>query len=52
MMSSRTALKGAAIGTGSPREALIEANRVLQADNPTFMFVTVIMACTNLVPAR
>ncbi|WP_420623512.1 PP2C family protein-serine/threonine phosphatase [Candidatus Poriferisodalis sp.] len=44
MMSSRTALKGAAIGTGSPREALIEANRVLQADNPTFMFVTVIMA--------
>ena len=44
MMSSRTALKGAAIGTGSPREALIEANRVLQADNPTFMFVTVIIA--------
>ena len=44
MMSSRTALKGAAIGTGSPREALIEANRVLQADNPTLMFVTVIMA--------
>ncbi|WP_419552838.1 PP2C family protein-serine/threonine phosphatase [Candidatus Poriferisodalis sp.] len=44
MMSSRTALKGAAIGTGSPRQALIEANRVLQADNPTFMFVTVIMA--------
>ena len=44
MMSSRTALKGAAIGTGSPREALIEANRVLQADNPTFMFVTVVMA--------
>ena len=43
MMSSRTALKGAAIGTDSPREALIEANRVLQADNPTFMFVTVIM---------
>ena len=43
MMSSRTALKGAAIGTGSPREALIEANRVLQADNPTLMFVTVIM---------
>ena len=44
MMSSRTALKGAAIGTGSPREALVEANRVLQADNPTLMFVTVIMA--------
>ncbi|WP_419841104.1 PP2C family protein-serine/threonine phosphatase [Candidatus Poriferisodalis sp.] len=44
MMSSRTALKGAAIGTGSPREALIEANRVLQADNPTLMFVTVVMA--------
>ncbi len=44
MMSSRTALKGAAIGTGSPREALIEANQVLSADNPTFMFVTVIMA--------
>ena len=44
MMSSRTALKGAAIGAGSPKEALIEANRVLQADNPTFMFVTVIMA--------
>ncbi len=44
MMSSRTALKGAAIGTGSPREALVEANRVLQADNPTLMFVTVILA--------
>ena len=47
MMSSRTALKGAAIGTGSPREALIEANRVLQADNPTLMFVTVIMSVYN-----
>ncbi len=44
MMSSRTALKGAAIGTGSPREALIEANQVLQADNPTLMFVTVVTA--------
>ena len=44
MMSSRTALKGAAIGRGSPKEALMEANQVLQADNPTFMFVTVIVA--------
>ncbi len=44
MMSSRTALKGAAIGSGSPGAALAEANRVLQADNPTAMFVTVIAA--------
>ena len=44
MMSSRVALRGAVIGTGSPRDALIEANRVLQADNPTFMFVTVVLA--------
>ena len=44
MMSSRTALKGAAIGSGSPGAALAEANRVLQADNPTAMFVTVISA--------
>ena len=42
MMSSRTALKGAAIGSGSPGDALAEANHVLQADNPTKMFVTVV----------
>ena len=44
MMSSRTALKGAAIGSGSPGATLAEANRVLQADNPTRMFVTVVTA--------
>ena len=42
MMSSRTLLKGAAIGRGVPGEALSEVNDLLTEDNETFMFVTVL----------
>ncbi len=44
MMSSRTALKGAAIGVREPEQVLTEVNNQLQQDNPTFMFVTLIYA--------
>ena len=44
MMSSRTALKGAAIGVRDPEKVLTEVNNQLQQDNPTFMFVTLIYA--------
>jgi len=44
MMSSRTALKGAAIGVREPQMVLAEVNNQLQQDNPTFMFVTLIYA--------
>ena len=44
MMSSRTALKGAAIGVRDPQMVLTEVNNQLQQDNPTFMFVTLIYA--------
>ncbi len=44
MMSSRTALKGAAIGVREPKMVLTEVNNQLQQDNPTFMFVTLIYA--------
>ncbi|MCY3860700.1 MAG: SpoIIE family protein phosphatase [bacterium] len=47
MMSSRTALKGAAIGVREPRMVLAEVNNQLQQDNPTFMFVTLIYALFN-----
>ena len=42
MMSSRTLLKGAAIGTNDPGEALGEVNRLLYEENETLMFVTVL----------
>ncbi len=42
MMSSRTLLKGAAIGLGSPSEVLAEVNNLLCEDNETAMFVTLI----------
>jgi len=44
MMSSRTLLKGAAIGCHEPREVLAEVNDLLEADNTTAMFVTVLYA--------
>ncbi len=47
MMSSRTALKGAAIGVRDPEKVLTEVNSQLQQDNPTFMFVTLIYALYN-----
>lgn len=47
MMSSRTALKGAAIGVRDPEKVLTEVNNQLQQDNPTFMFVTLIYALYN-----
>ena len=42
MMSSRTLLKGAAIGMGDPGAVLAEVNKMLNEDNETFMFVTVL----------
>ena len=44
MMSSRTLLKGAAIGRGAPGEVLSEVNDLLTEDNEAFMFVTVLYA--------
>ena len=44
MMSSRTLLKGAAMRTGGPGEALAEVNEVLNEDNDACMFVTMIYA--------
>ena len=42
MMSSRTLLKGAAVGKGHPGEVLTEVNSMLVEDNETGMFVTVL----------
>ena len=42
MMSSRTLLKGAAIGLGEPDKVLEEVNRMLYEDNRTTMFVTIL----------
>ena len=47
MMSSRTLLKGAAIGTGDPGEALQEVNDLLYEENETMMFVTVLYSVYN-----
>ena len=44
MMSSRTLLKGAAIGSGDPGKVLREVNDLLHEDNETAMFVTVLYA--------
>ena len=44
MMSSRTLLKGSAIGHGAPGDVLSEVNDLLNEDNETFMFVTVVYA--------
>ncbi len=42
MMSSRTLLKGAAIGQGDPDSVLTEVNNILHEDNRNDMFVTVL----------
>ena len=47
MMSSRTALKGSAIGVREPDIVLNEVNNQLHQDNPTFMFVTLVYALYN-----
>lgn len=44
MMSSRTLLKGCAIGMGAPGEVLGEVNTLLNEDNETVMFVTLVYA--------
>ena len=44
MMSSRTLLKGAAIGMGTPGAVLSEVNDLLNEDNDTIMFVTLLYA--------
>ncbi len=44
MMSTRTLLKGAAIGTLKPGEVLREVNDLLNEDNEASMFVTVLYA--------
>ena len=47
MMSTRTLLKGAAIGSRGPGEVLREVNDLLHEDNEAFMFVTVLYAVYN-----
>ncbi len=44
MMSSRTLLKGCAIGMGSPGDVLGEVNNLLTENNETIMFVTLLYA--------
>ena len=44
MMSSRTLLKGTAIGMGDPGSVLSEVNSLLSEDNETMMFVTLVYA--------
>ncbi|MYF74629.1 MAG: SpoIIE family protein phosphatase [Gemmatimonadetes bacterium] len=47
MMSSRTLMKGAAIGKSNPTDVLTEVNHLLQEDNDAAMFVTVFYAEYN-----
>ncbi len=47
MMSSRTLLKGSAIGIGEPGDVLKEVNELLHEDNDTGMFVTILYAVYN-----
>ncbi len=47
MMSSRTLLKGAAIGSVRPGEVLTMVNEMLNEDNDTSMFVTVFYGAYN-----
>ena len=44
MMSSRTLLKGSAIGLGQPDQVLTEVNNLLNEDDTTGMFVTMLYA--------
>ena len=47
MMSTRTLIKGAAIGSAGPGDVLHEVNDLLHEDNETEMFVTVLYAEYN-----
>lgn len=47
MMSSRTLLKGSAIGTEDPGDVLTEVNNLLNEDETTGMFVTMLYAVYN-----
>ena len=47
MMSSRTLMKGSAIGNEHPSDVLQEVNRLLIDDNETGMFVTVFYCIVN-----
>ena len=47
MMSTRTLIKGAAIGSTGPGDVLREVNELLHEDNETEMFVTVLYAEYN-----
>ncbi len=47
MMSTRTLIKGAAIGSAGPGDVLREVNNLLFEDNETEMFVTVLYAEYN-----
>ena len=47
MMSTRTLIKGAAIGSSGPGDVLREVNNLLYEDNETEMFVTVLYAEYN-----
>ena len=47
MMSSLTILKGSAIGIGDPGAVLTEVNGLLNEDNETAMFVTLLYAVFN-----
>ena len=49
MMSSRTLLKGAAIGVEAPGAVLSEVNNLLHEDNSAQMFVTMLYAIFNPV---
>ncbi len=44
MMSARTLLKGAAIGSSNPSDVLVEVNNLLSQDNDSAMFVTILYA--------
>ena len=52
MMSARTLLKGAAIGALEPKNVLKEVNDLLQEDNESSMFVTVLYVVYNTDSGR
>ncbi len=47
MMSSRTTMKGSAVGSEDPAIVINEVNRFLCEDNDAYMFVTVLYAVVN-----
>ncbi len=47
MMSSRTLLKGSAIGLGNPGQVLAEVNSTIHQENENTMFVTMLYAVYN-----